>query len=90
MEQAGAVVGPATHTDRLYLMYLTGGHPTFPISKTSQIAQFICLVPMWYWHVTKTCIQTQETENCPSAASKRGLQSSGVGGLYNRDLSNAD
>lgn len=69
LREAGSVVRPATHTNRLYLMYLTGGHPTFPISKASQPAQSICLVPAWYWHMAKTCIQSQETENCPSAAS---------------------
>lgn len=89
MGQAGSV-GPATHADRLNLMYLAEEHPPLPISKASQPAQFFCLVPMWHQHMAKTCIQSQETENCPSAAIRRGLQTSGVRGLYNRDLSHAD
>lgn len=67
-----------------------GAHATFPTSKASQAAQFTSLLPTWHQHVAKASIQSQETEHCPSAASKRGLQSPGVWGLYNRDLSKAD
>lgn len=58
--------------------YLAWGRPRFPTSGAVQAAQLACLVPAWKRHLAKTCIQSQETENRPSAASKRGLQSSGT------------
>lgn len=59
-------------------MYLTWGHPRFPLSRAVQAAQLARLAPTWNWHMAKTYIQSQETENCPSAASKKGLQSSRI------------
>lgn len=70
--------------------YLLWGHPRSPISRAVQAAQLARLVPTWNRHMAKICVQSQETENRSSAASKRGLQSSGGCWIHNRDLPNAD
>lgn len=59
-------------------MYLMWGHPRFSISRAIQGVQLAHRVPVWNWHMAKTYIQSQETENRASAASKKGLQSSRV------------